>query len=345
MKSLKEDYYSRSFSHIYVEKAAWRYLRTQKILDKFQGAKIIEINHYKDIFCRRGQSYALQHQTQNLLLAVKQGNLIYKGAPVCQNFGNRHFYYASCMMNCIYDCEYCYLKGMYPSGNIVIFVNLEDIFFETENLLKNHPVYLCVSYDTDLPAMEEVTGYVEAWTQFAKRQENLNLEIRTKSANKIWMKQNPVSQVIYAFTLSPEAIIRSCEHNTPSLKQRIGCAAEAVLRGFSVRLCFDPMVYCTDWEKHYEAMLESVFSEIDMDKISDVSVGVFRISQDYLKRMKKNEPYSAVAQFPYQNTGGVYQYPRELAERMERFMSDRLQEKIPEEKIFFWKSISEENYV
>ena len=61
--------------------------------------------------------------------------------------------------------------------------------------------------------------------------------------------------------------------------------------------------------------------------------------------MKKNEPYSAVAQFPYQNIGGVYQYPRELAERMERFMSDRLKEKIPEEKIFFWKSISEENYV
>ena len=32
------------------------------------------------------------------------------------------------MFNCIYDCDYCYLQGMYPSANIVVFVNHEDFF-------------------------------------------------------------------------------------------------------------------------------------------------------------------------------------------------------------------------
>ena len=50
----------------------------------------------------------------------------YEGAPVCQDFGNTNFYYCSTMMNCIYDCSYCYLKGMYPSGHMVLFVNIED---------------------------------------------------------------------------------------------------------------------------------------------------------------------------------------------------------------------------
>ena len=58
------------------------------------------------------------------------------------------------MMNCVFDCEYCYLKGMYPSGNVVLFVNLDDIFDEVYKLLQKHPVYLCVSYDTDLLAVE-----------------------------------------------------------------------------------------------------------------------------------------------------------------------------------------------
>ena len=53
-------------------------------------------------------------------------------------------------MNCIFDCEYCYLKGMYPSANIVVFVNLEDIFAEVAQKLENHSLYLCVSHDTDL---------------------------------------------------------------------------------------------------------------------------------------------------------------------------------------------------
>lgn len=34
-------------------------------------------------------------RAQNLILAAKHGELLYPGAPVCQNFGNEHFYYTS----------------------------------------------------------------------------------------------------------------------------------------------------------------------------------------------------------------------------------------------------------
>lgn len=151
-------------------------------------AEIVYIRHYKDVFCRRRQDYEEQHHAQNLILAKKTGSLIYQGAPVCQNFGNTYFYYTSCMMNCIYDCEYCYLKGMYPSANIVIFVNIEDIFEELHRMLSEHPVYLCVSYDTDLLAFETMTGYVREWEHFVLEENKrstypLKIEIRTKSAN------------------------------------------------------------------------------------------------------------------------------------------------------------------
>lgn len=103
----------------------------------------------------------LQHGSKALIIARKDGQLLYEGAEVCQSFGNEYFYYTSCVMNCIYDCEYCYLKGMYPSGNLVIFINIEDIFAELETLLAKHPVYLCVSYDTDLLALENIAGFVK----------------------------------------------------------------------------------------------------------------------------------------------------------------------------------------
>ena len=126
MKSLDENYYNPFFSHIYVEEEIAEHPRVKQILARFMKAEIVYIRHYKDVFCRRRQDYEEQHHAQNLILAKKTGSLIYQGAPVCQNFGNTYFYYTSCMMNCIYDCEYCYLKGMYPSANIVIFVNIED---------------------------------------------------------------------------------------------------------------------------------------------------------------------------------------------------------------------------
>ena len=140
--SSKIDYYNAAFSHIYVEKQIKDHKRTKEILKKLPDAIVIEIDHYKDVFCRRKQSIVAQNKAKALILAKNQNGCIYEGAPVCQNFGNDNFYYCSCMMNCLFDCEYCYLKGMYPSANIVVFVNIEDIFSELEELLREKKIYL-----------------------------------------------------------------------------------------------------------------------------------------------------------------------------------------------------------
>ena len=207
--SLEKRYYNPPFSYIYVEEGVREHPRTKRILQHFPKARIIEIHHYKDVFCRRKQNSSLQNQAPMLILAEKKGRLVYEGAPVCQSFGNAYFYYTSCVMNCLYNCEYCYLKGMYPSGNIVIFVNLEDIFQEVEGILQKHPVYLCVSYDTDLMALEDVTGFVEEWLAFAARQENLKIEIRTKCGRTdLWEKFPPQENVSFAFTLSPSGGVK-----------------------------------------------------------------------------------------------------------------------------------------
>ena len=344
MKSLDRNCYNPPFSHIYVERAAAEHPVTERILARFPHAAVILIEHYKDVFCRRGQDYVLQHGAQNLILAKKRGTLLYEGAPVCQSFGNDNFYYTSCVMNCVYDCEYCYLKGMYPSGNLVIFVNLEDIFAETKRRLAGRPMYLCVSYDTDLAAVEPITGYVSEWVKFVRAQNvgcpgQLKIELRTKSADgRLWSSLAPEEGVICAFTLSPQAVIDACEHRTPSLLQRIESAAAALAAGFSVRLCFDPMIFCKDWKEQYAAMTEQVFFRIPAEKLLDVSVGSFRISQEYLKKMRRCEPDSAVVQFPFRNEGGFYQYPPELMEEMERYLAERLTEHMPPERIFRWKA-------
>ncbi len=339
MRNLEQDYYTNSFSHIYVEEGIRNHPRTHAILAKFAGARVIEIAHYKDVFCRRAQDTAMQHKSQKLILAAKQGRLIYPGAPVCQDFGNSAFYYTSCVMNCIYDCGYCYLRGMYPSGNLVVFVNLEDIFDETGRMLRQPPLYLCVSYDTDLYALEHITGYVAAWSAFVQKQPDLVVEVRTKCANRsLLSKIVPNDRLIFAFTLSPERIVARYERGTPSLKQRILCAKEAIERGFAVRLCFDPMLFALDWRAHYGEMLAQIEAEIPMEKLRDVSVGSFRISQDYLKKMRKNAPEEPVVWFPYENRAGYYQYPQALLEEMEQFLTGRLKQMMGEDKIFRWNS-------
>ena len=330
--------YQPAFSHIYVEQEVLKHPRTLRILKQFPRAKVIPVTHYKDVFCRRHQSVEKQHHTQNLILAARHGSQIYEGAPVCQSFGNQYFYYCSCVMNCVFNCEYCYLKGMYPSANLVVFVNLEDLFEEVEHMLCRHPVYLCVSYDTDLLALEHVLGYTRSWMDFTGAHENLTIEVRTKSAGgEFFRQQTAAERVVFAFTISPQAVIDRYEHGTPGLAQRIACVQTALEAGFQVRLCFDPMIYCADWKQEYGSMMEQILNGVDMSKLLDVSIGSFRISQDYLKKMRKQEPCSAVVQFPFENKGGVYQYQTKLQEQMEECLMEWLLKEIPKEKIFLWE--------
>lgn len=338
MNSLRKGLFNPFFSHIYIEKAIRNHPVTKKIMASFPEAVFIEIDHYKDVFCRSHQDYRMQKQAPCLILAKKHHNLVYEGAPVCQNFGNRHFYYTSSVMNCIYDCEYCYLQGMYPSANLVVFVNLEDIFEQVEQLLKKHPVYLCVSYDTDLMALEHILGYTWEWIRFASKRPDLTIEVRTKSANlSVLDEVPPADNVILAWTLSPAKLTQNYEHHTSTFSQRLLCIRKALDLGFQVRLCFDPMIYCSDWKEQYREMFHEVFSSVNADRIKDVSIGVFRVSQDYMKKMRRQAQSSSIIQFPFENDNGVYHYSETLTNDMVSFAYDIIKKEVAEEKIFVWE--------
>lgn len=336
------------FSHIYVEKNLAGSAEAGKILKFFPDAEIIYINHYKDVFCRSRQDFYRQKESPALILAEKKGELVYEGAAVCQSFGNEHFYYTSCIMNCIYNCGYCYLAGMYPSGNIVMFLNQEDYFQEVRNLLKRNSMYICVSYDTDLLALNHLTGFLNRWIEFVDDEEGLSIEIRTKCGNLASVRDSlkkclHPERVIFAFTLSPEEVISKYEKGTSSLKARLKAMCELQQMGIPCRIAFDPMILVPDWKVKYRELADIVFKGkdgypvIDTGKIFDASVGSFRISDTYLKNMRKNAPDSAVVQYPYENCRGVYQYPEALMNEMEQFMTEQCRAVLPEEKIFRWK--------
>lgn len=324
-----------AFKHIYIEKEILNNQRVKSIIEHFPDSRIIVIDHYKDVFNRKRQDFILQHSSRNLILAAKKGRLVYDGAPVCQDFGNSHFYYTSCIMNCLYDCEYCYLKGMYPSGNLVIFVNIEDIFKEVEELLEKFPVYLCVSYDTDLMAIDNLTGFVLEWTEFTKKHKNLTIEIRTKCGRKD-LNIEPCDRVIFAWTISPEPVISKFEHGSASMRQRLEAASHYLESGWPVRLCFDPMIYIPSWKDIYGKMIRDVQKSIDMVKIRDFSVGSFRISESYLKKMRKAMPLSAAVQYPFVLDEGYYHYPDDLVDEMEIFLTGEIRKICPDAEIFRW---------
>ncbi|MBR4163480.1 MAG: hypothetical protein IKR11_08160 [Solobacterium sp.] len=323
-----------SFSHVYVEKNILHHPRTERILSFFPKAEVIVIERYKDVFDRSRQNYDLQFLSQKLILAEKTGTFIYEGSKACEDFGNEWFYYCTNALNCIFNCEYCWLKGMYNSANPVIFVNLEDFFAETEKLLQQHPVYLCLSYETDLVPFENMTGMLQEWGEFTVNHPDLSIEIRTKSALEIWDRIPVNDRIIPSFTLSPDPVIERYEHKTPSLDRRLAAARQAVDQGFKVRLSFDPMFSVSNWQMIYAEMIEKTMQVLQPDNIRDINIGTFRLSKEYMRLMRKRFPDSAAVQYPYVLKDGFYQYPQEKKDRMEEYVSGVLGKYVEKEKIF-----------
>lgn len=332
---LEDRLLNSSFSHIYIEKEAKNFPLTKKILEKLKGRIQVEIESYKEVFSKGNQDFMIQKKSPKLILAVKKENYLYKGAEVCQSFGNENFYYMSSVINCIFNCEYCYLQGVYSSGNIVIFVNIHDVFDEIERELEKRSMYLCISYDTDLLALDNITELTEEWYKLVERHKNLKIELRTKSSNISTLKRlKPLENFILAFTLSPREFAREYEKGTASFDSRLESMKTLIDLGWNVRVCFDPVIYVENFEKIYVDMVRETFEKIDSEKILDVSLGTFRISKDYLKRMRKNNRGSKILAYPFQCELGVYSYPKEMREKMINLVLDEICKYVERDKIY-----------
>ncbi len=307
------------FSHIYVEKRVKNEEYVKEILAKFPKAEIIEINHYKDRFNPYYQSFRAQKEAQSLILAKKEAPFIYEASDLIQK-QDINFFYTTPMLNCIYDCHYCFLQGMYPSSNLVLFTNFDDFFNETEKLYKKlGNMFLSISYDTDILAVENLFGVAKKWADFVK-DKDIKLELRTKAVNVDFPYQK---NLVFAFSLSPEIVIKKYEKFTPSLEARIKAVKKVIKKGFKPVIVFDPIIKVPNFKEVYREFLNKVFSEIDYKDIESIVYGTFRMNSTQFKIIKK-QLLSDIYYYPYNVKNGIVEYEdkKEVIEFIESLLPD-----------------------
>tara|TARA_B100001758_G_scaffold187037_1_gene163847 strand:- start:325 stop:1263 length:939 start_codon:yes stop_codon:yes gene_type:complete len=312
-------------------------------MKNFSDRKIIWIDHYKDIFNRVGQDFQSQKTTMNLILAKKTPPFLYPASDMVQEFETPNVFYNTPVLNCLYNCEYCFLQGMYPSGNLVVFVNEDDLRNAIDMKLNDpidplKPTVVSVSYNTDLLAMENIMPLTRSWIEYARTKKDLLIEIRTKSALFPAIKDlDVVKNVTLSWTLSPQIICDRYENTAPPLKSRIRAVKQALDHGWPVRLCFDPVLLVDNWYEVYTEFFNQLFLEIQKDQLIDVTLGVFRMNKDYYKRIRKRDTRSDLYYRDYSVEGNtVAVNKKERVDALHKLRS-HLNNFLPIKKILVWK--------
>ena len=324
------------FNTIYVENQLIEHPRVKNILARFSDATLVLCEHYGEVFNRSSQNFRLQKNSPSLMLAEKNNRLVLP-APDGYGIGGKHNYYFSHMMNCVYDCRYCFLQGMYNSANYVLFVNFEDFGEEIRRVAtaKEGPVYFFSGYDCDSLALEPVSQFGQYFIDVFRDLPNGILELRTKSTQvRHLLSQSPLENIVVAFSLSPENIDRALEHKAPNLEKRLDAMQKLAQQGWKIGLRFDPLIYHDSYQTSYEELFVETFSRLALSSIHSVSLGSFRLPQAYFKKLVRLYPDEKLFASPLSVKHGMMGYHEELEQEMMSFCYAALKEHISEELIF-----------
>lgn len=321
---------------IYIERDVMTLPQTQAILAKYPNARQVPINRYTEVFNAPAQNFRTQKNNPALILAHKHGKRVL-ATPPGYHIGGEQNYYFSHMFNCIYDCRYCFLQGMYRSANYVVFVNYDDFFEDIKNQteLSEKPTWYFSGYDCDSLALEPMTHFIESCLDAFSAMPKAMLEIRTKSTQIRNLLARPaIDNCVVAYSLSPSEIVSAEEHKTPSLAKRIAALKSLQENGWKIGLRFDPLLKADNFEQLYSEMFELVFSELNNELIHSVSLGPFRLPKPFFKKMIRLYPESKLLAANMSMRDNMLSYDEQTESHLLNYCETQLQNYISPEQYF-----------
>jgi len=277
---------------IYLEKRARNYSQTHKILEKFSRAQIIEIDHYKNVF---DKNTATLKEKKSLIIAKLESPAVSE-APAWYGHTHRAYFFKT-SLGCVYDCDYCFLKGAFKTDHMVFFVNYEDILeqiwkkvHELQNTNITEDIWFYSSDYSDIQGMDSISWFNTTFIEYFEQFQWVKMEIRTKSWNiksllNLWfIPQNTE----IAFSLNPKELIERYESGTASLDMRIQAINTLLEQWFQVGIRLLPLLPVKNYREIYSDFFEYLSSHIDINKISSsFASGLLFTREDYKVMLKK----------------------------------------------------------
>ena len=325
------------FNTIYVEKQIATHPRTRAICSRFPQARLVSCERYGEVFNPKSQDFRLQKQKPALILANKHDHRVLE-TPAGYGIGGDRNYYFSHMLNCLYDCRYCFLQGMYRSAHYVLFVNYEDFYSDIDDILENsgtEPCWFFSGYDCDSLALEPVSAFAEQFLPVFASRPQAHIELRTKSTQiRSLLNMEPLPNAVVAFSFTPEEIHNTLEHKVPNIQRRIASMCQLQDAGWSLGLRFDPLIYQPGYREQYRTLFDQVFSQLDGSQLHSVSIGTFRLPRGYFKTILKLYPDEPLYAGSFAQSNGMISYPAEQEREINEFCTTELLKHIPESLLF-----------
>jgi spore photoproduct lyase len=196
--------------------------------------------------------------------------------------------------NCPFDCSYCFLQNYLTDGTTKVIGNIDAIMAEVDEQCRLEPnrFFRIGNWELgDSLALETETGHSRQLIEAFSKRKNVVLELKTKSdcVDSILDCDHQYKTVV-SWSLNPDEIIKSEEHRTACLADRILAIKKVAEVGYPIGLHFDPMIYYPDWQNGYSSLIAQLFDVISANQIAWISIGSLRFNPEQKEKMEANFP-------------------------------------------------------
>jgi len=201
-------------------------------------------------------------------------------------------------LNCPLDCTYCILQFYLNQPATVVYTDYQAIIAATEQRIISQPRRF-FRFGTgelgDSLALSASQFFAVRLIDFFTSQTNALLELKTKTDRISRILDRPHDgRTVLSWSLNPAVIKRSEERLAAPVERRIKAAAKAVKHGFMVGFHFDPIIDIPDWEKHYGALIDELYENIDPARIAWISLGSLRFPPSMKEKIIARYPQSKI---------------------------------------------------
>lgn len=253
-----------------------------------------------------------------------KGPLI-KPCPGAKNHYCCNLVVVSQVLNCPYNCSYCFLHAFFGKDEIVIVRDEEAIVAQVKDYLAKagEPLRVCTGEYSDSLAIPEAVSLGKKLVSLFAGQTDHLLELKTKSANiekLLSLEHN--GRAVVSWSVNPEKIVAREELGTPSLAERLEAARQVVAAGYPVAFHFDPIIHYEGWENDYREVVGQIFGAVKEKDIAWISLGTLRYQQKMKGIVERKFPHSKITSGEQEiGEDNKYRYLQPVREEMFRKMA------------------------
>lgn len=269
-----------------------------------------------------------------------------KKLPPCKPSADFQFALSSSCPAC---CEYCYLQTTQGEKPVIkVFVNIDDILNTINSYITSRlpeiTTFECASI-TDPVALEHFTGNLKKTIEFFAQNNNGRLRLVTKFDNVdtfLGIEHN--NHTKFRFSINTDYVIKSFEHGTASLEERIAAAMKIASAGYPLGFIVAPIMIYDSWEQDYANLFKNLKNKLkDYNQAISFELIQHRFTSTakelILKRfpdtkLEMDEEHRLLKWGPYGKF--KYVYPKEKSFYVKNYISTLIQDNFSNYKIEYF---------